>query len=355
VTSKYSPSALTKFALALLHQAGLGHALARDVAEVLVEGDLLGKTTHGLQLLAPYLQNLAEGKMTREGRAKVIKKSAATLLLDANYLPGPFVLRRAIDWAAPRAKKHGVATVAIRRCHHIACLQAFLQPVADRGLIILLMCNDPAVASVAPPGGVKGVCSPDPVAVGIPTHGDPILIDTTTGSATNGMVARLTREKRKLSAALLQTARGKPTDDPSILIANPPGTILPLGGLEQGYKGFAFAVMVEALTGALAGHGRADQPTRWGASVFLQIIDPRFFGGAKAFARETTYFAQTCRKSKTRPHGPPVRMPGDEALARRRAQLARGIALHPGIMPALRPWAEKLGVKCPAALRSGRR
>ena len=350
LNSPYPAPALTRFARALLTKSGLSSAMARDVAEILVEGDLLGKTTHGLQLLAPYLQNIADGKMTRTGRPKIIKRSAATLLLDARYLPGPFVLRGAIGWAIPRAKKHGVATVAIRQCHHIACLQAFLQPVADRGLVMLLMCNDPAVASVAAPGGVEGVCSPDPVAVGIPTTGQPILIDTTTASATNGIVARLTREKRKLSSLVLQTALGEPTDDPSVLIAKLPGTILPLGGLEQGYKGFAFAVMVEALTGALAGHGRADKPTRWGASIFLQIIDPKFFSGGAAFNRETTYFAKTCRQSKTRPHGSPVRMPGDDAQARRRQQLERGIILHPGIMPALQPWAEKLGVKIPKPL-----
>jgi LDH2 family malate/lactate/ureidoglycolate dehydrogenase len=344
---RYPPAELKKFARALLREAGLAPAPARMVAEVLVEGDLLGKTTHGLNLLPAYLREIEAGKMTRSGEPKILRRMAATLLLDANYRAGPFVLRRALEWAMHRARKHGVATVSIRRCHHIASLIAYLPPVTQRNLLVILMCSDPANRAVAAPGGVEAVFSPNPVGVGIPTLGDPILIDTTTSSTGNGVATRLRNEGRKFSSPVLQTAHGQPTNDPRVLVANAPGTILSLGGPAQAHKGFALATLVEALTNALTGQGRAEQPERWGATVFLQIIDPKFFGGRAAFAREAQFFAQTCRQSKSKRGGPPVRMPGDQAQALRRDQLARGVALHPGILPALRPWAEKFGVRLP--------
>lgn len=340
---------MKNFARALLRGAGLAPAPARDVAEVLVEGDLLGKTTHGLHLLAAYLREIEAGKMKRSGASKILRQSAATLLLDAQYLPGPFVLRRALDWAVPRAQKHGVATVSIRRCHHLASLIAYLPPVAERNLLVILMCSDPANRTVAAPGGVGAVCSPNPVGVGIPTAGDPVLIDTTTSTTSNGGAARLRSEGRKFSAPILQTARGQPTNDPQVMTANPPGLILPLGGPALAHKGFGFVTLVEALTNALTGQGRAAQLEGWGATVFLQIIDPKFFGGRAAFVRETQFFAQACRQSKRKSAGPPVRMPGDQAQAVKRDQLARGVALHPGILPALRPWAEKFSVRLPGA------
>jgi L-lactate dehydrogenase len=40
-----------------------------------------------------------------------------------------------------------------------------------------------------------------------------------------------------------------------------------------------------------------------------------------------------------------VRLPGESGLQRRREQLANGVALHESILPALKPWAEKLGVQ----------
>ena len=123
--------------------------------------------------------------------------------------------------------------------------------------------------------------------------------------------------------------------------------MLPLGGIDLGYKGFAFALMVEALTNALAGHGHADGESRWGASVFLQILDPERFGGHASFLRETSFFARMCQETPVPSGKPPVRLPGQAALSRRKEQLANGVALHPTILPALTPWATKLGVPLP--------
>jgi len=351
MAARYKASHLVAFAQALLRKGGLPPGPARAVAETLIDGDLLGKNTHGLQLLAQYLQSLEDGKMTKAGQPRVLKKSSTTLLLDANYLPGPYVVRRALDWATSRAKKHGVATVSIRHCHHIACLQTYLQSVTDRGLSVILLCSDPANTTVAPPGGLQGKYSPNPIAAGFPTAGAPILIDTITSSVSNAQTTRKFKAGEKLPFTALQTAQGKATNDPAVLFAKPPGAILPLGGHELGHKGFAMALIVEALANALCGSGREKKPTRWGASVFIQVIDPAFFGGSKEFRRETSFFAQSCRKSKPKKSGSTVRLPGEKSLALRRIQLAKGIELHPAIRPALEIWAEKLQVKFPPPLK----
>jgi LDH2 family malate/lactate/ureidoglycolate dehydrogenase len=120
--------------------------------------------------------------------------------------------------------------------------------------------------------------------------------------------------------------------------------------MDLGHKGFGLALLVEALTSALAGHGRADGETHWGASVFVQIIDPGAFGGRDAFARETAWMANACRTAPVKPGNPPVRMPGERGLKLRERQLAEGVALHPETMPALLPWAEKLGTAVPNPL-----
>ena len=45
-----------------------------------------------------------------------------------------------------------------------------------------------------------------------------------------------------------------------------------------------------------------------------------------------------------------MRLPGDGALARKRAALRDGVALYPGIVDGLRTWADKLGVAPPVPL-----
>jgi LDH2 family malate/lactate/ureidoglycolate dehydrogenase len=136
------------------------------------------------------------------------------------------------------------------------------------------------------------------------------------------------------------------------MFANPPGALLPVGGLDHGHKGYALGLLVEALTGGLAGHGRADPKEGWSATVYLQVWNPALFGGRDEFVRQTAWLAEACRSTPPRPGFDRVRLPGESGLRRREAQLAQGIELYPSIMPALAPWAQKLGVTLPAAIES---
>jgi len=102
-----------------------------------------------------------------------------------------------------------------------------------------------------------------------------VLIDISASTTTNGMTARMNRAGRgeRLPGLWLVDNQGIPSDDPCVMLGDPPGAILPLGGVEQGYKGFALGLLVEALTSGLTGYGRADGEKRWGASVFMQLLD----------------------------------------------------------------------------------
>jgi LDH2 family malate/lactate/ureidoglycolate dehydrogenase len=348
--SRYEASALLAFATQLLERAGLSPERAHDVAEILLEGDLLGHTTHGLTLLSAYLRELEEGRIERSGEPIVLNDHGSSLTWDGRYLPGPWLVRKAIAEARNRLSRHPCSIVVIRRSHHIACLQAYLKPVTDAGFFILITCSDPSMASVIPYGGLAATHTPNPLAAGWPTRRDPILIDISSSNTTNGMARRLHDLGERLPGPWLIDARGRATDDPAVLFAEPPGAILPLGGLDLGHKGFALGLLVEALTSALAGHGRADAPKRWGASVFLMLLDPESFGGRDAFLREATYFAQICRTAPAQPARPGVRTPGEGALMRRERQLAYGVELHPTILPILTPWSQKLHVEPPAPL-----
>lgn len=342
--ARHSVPALIAYAIALLTRAGLDAEKAAVVAEILVEGDLLGHTTHGLALLAPYLAELEKGAMAKTGEPLVVADYPAALTWDGRRLPGPWLVVRALDAAMARAQTLGTCTVVIRRSHHIACLAAYLKRVTDRGLVPLLSCSDPAVASVAPHGGRRGIYTPNPMAAAWPTAGDPVMLDVSMSITTNALTNRLTREKRTYPGPWAIDAEGRPTDDPSVLSAKPPGALLPMGGIDHGHKGYAFALLVEALTGALAGHGRADPPEGWGASVFIQVLAPALFGGAEAFTRQTEHVAATCRATPPRPGVERVRLPGENGLRRRDNQLAHGVELYPGILAALAPWAEKFGL-----------
>jgi LDH2 family malate/lactate/ureidoglycolate dehydrogenase len=351
MSARYASADLVRFASELLLRAGLDADKAETVARILVEGDLLGHTTHGLQLLAPYLKEIESGSMAKTGSPRVIADFPAALTWDGMRLPGPWLVVRAIAAAAARAKTLGTGTVVIRRSHHIACLAAYLRPVADQGLMILLASSDPTVGGVAPHGGRRAVFTPNPIAAAWPTAGEPVIMDVSQSITSLGGARRAQTEGRKLAGQWAIDSAGNPTDDPAAVFSDPPGALLPSGGIDHGHKGYAFGLLVEALTGALAGQGRAaPAPEKWSATVFVQVLDPALFGGVAPFVQETSWIAKRCQETPPRPGVDRVRVPGEAGSERRARQLANGLDLYPEIIPALTPWAHRLDIPLPIPL-----
>ena len=177
---KYKIDELRGFAKSLLKATGLDDDKSQAIADILVEGDLLGHTTHGLGLLAPYLAELESGKMSQDGEPEVVSDFPAAITWDGKRLPGPWLVLRAMDLAIARAKQQGTCTVVIKRSHHIACLAAYHQRATNLGLVMALHCSDPNSSSVAPFGGLDPVFTPNPVSFGIPSSKQPIMVDVST-------------------------------------------------------------------------------------------------------------------------------------------------------------------------------
>ena len=347
---RYRTDALLAFAASLLERSGVRADIAHDVADVLTTGDLLGHTTHGLHLLAPYLKEIDEGKMAKSGEPTIVNSRAASETWDGKRLPGPWLTLRALDRTATMAAAHGTGTVVIKRSHHIACLAVYLLRATEHGLIAIVQSSDPTVRAVVAHGGMTPIITPNPIAAGLPTSGDPILIDISSSITSMGFAFQQRDAGKKLPGAWLIDNRGNATDDPAALSTTPPGALLPLGGLDAGYKGFGLTLLVEALTAGLSGFGRADPPEGWGGTVFVQALDPRAFGGLDAFKRQMDHMVEVAHASETRPGIDRVRLPGEAGMQRLREQRDKGVALYPTIMPKLKPWAEKLAVPAPGPI-----
>ncbi len=341
---------MIRFTTAVLHESGLSMQKAGCVAETLVEGDLMGHRTHGLALLPAYLKELKTGQMTAGGEPEILRDRGATLAWDGRYLPGPWLVHRAIDEALARISEHPVMSVTIGQSHHIGALATYLERATDRGLLIWLSCSDPINETVAPFGGLGAVYSPNPIAAGIPTEGEPILFDISLSATANGVVHQHRQAGGRLPHPWLLDPQGWPTDEPETFYADPPSTILPLGGLDTGYKGFALGIFVEALTNGLTGFGRSTEPGRWGSTVFLQLIDPEAFGGTAYLKAEMSRFRERCLASPVRPGDPPVRLPGSRALALRREQKKRGVLFSSSLVFRLKACAMENGISMPGPL-----
>lgn len=348
---RYAASELRRFAANLLNAAGMEADKAAVMANVLVEADLLGHSTHGLALLPRYLNEIAGGRMATSGEPHIVSDRGACVAWLGRNLPGLWLATRAIDLALERVRTYGTVSVAIGECHHLGGLAAYLPRVTEQGCLVFIATSGPGVATVAPYGGTRAVLAPDPVAAGIPTGGDPILVDISASITTNNMAGRLVREGRHYDHPWLMDAEGVASRDPSVLQRG--GTILPAGGMDHGQKGYGWALLAEAFSQGLSGHGRADDVKGMYNAAFIQVIDPEAFAGLGAFTRQTSFLADACRASPPRPGAAPVRVPGGSAVKHKRDAVEHGLPLDPAILETLRAPAAKLAQEMPQALEAG--
>lgn len=342
---------LFDFSVGILMDAGAPHSMASVISSVFLEADLLGFSTHGINRLSSNVSWIEKGETRIDAQIEVLRDNSVISVWDGHFLPGAWVVQKALDVAAERAVANGVAVVSIRRVQHIACLAAYLERITNKGLLPLIVASTPGERSVSAFGGITRVFSPNPLALGVPTSSQPILIDTTMSMVAEGKVKQALVEGTKLPFHALKNSKGDPSDDPADYWCEPAGSLMPIGGLDQGYKGTALLILIEILTMALNGYGRLDgSGDREANSVFVQVVDPDAFGGRARFLAEADNLVDSIRSSRVKPGDPDVRVPGDRALRLKALQLSSGIALRDSVVSDLRALAARYQRPFPEAV-----
>jgi LDH2 family malate/lactate/ureidoglycolate dehydrogenase len=349
-TVSFAVHDVRQFVTALLAKAGMDEEKSAAVARLLVLTDAMGRRTHGVAMLLLYLKEIQNGTMRIHGEPEVVRDNGITAVWDGDYLPGMWLVEKAILQAMPRAAEHGIAAVAIRRSHHIGCLAALAKIAADQGFVALITNSDPAGQRVAPYGGTEALMTPNPLAFGYPGEHHPVLVDMCASITTTSMTRQKVAEGKLFDHPWLQDAHGVPTCDPTVLEnTTTRGSLLPLGGQEYGHKGYGLSLMVEALSQGLSGHGRKDAPKRWGGNTYVQVMSPDMFAGGDAFAEQMDHLSDRCRTNKPINPAQPVRVPGDAAAKSISDAQKSGISYDVLTWAGLCDWAAKLGVDVPVS------
>jgi L-lactate dehydrogenase len=239
-----------------------------------------------------------------------------------------------------------VVTIVIANSYHTGALAVYLPRLTEHGLLVTLACSAPAAATVAPFGGMRPLLTPNPLAAGIPTGADPILLDISASITTVNNARQLAQAGQRFPGAWALDAQGQPSDDPAAVVTGG-GSLLPMGGLDHGHKGYAMALLVDALTQGLAGYGRIDRPSGAIMGVWLQVTDPAAFAGSAAFTRQSGWLAEQCAANPPRPGMERVRVPGSEAGRRRRDGLAYGVPLSQAAIAAITAHAARHQMEFP--------
>ncbi len=270
---------------------------------------------------------------------ELISDLPAALAWDANHGWGPVALTEAMAACIARAAQTGSCIGVIRNVGHIGRLGYYAEAAAKAGVIGMISCSgNPGNAVQAPWGGRDARLSTNPLAFGFPhSGGDDVVVDISTTQAARGKVLLAAASGQPLPEGWAFDRGGAATTDPATALP-PNGTLAPLGG----HKGYALAIAVELLCGALAGAYPPEQ-----SAVFLAVIAADKLAGRDEYAASVSAVEAAMVSSEPRPGGESVRLPGAGAAERRRR------AQQDGIRVASRVWhdactvAASLGVAPP--------
>ena len=336
-------SKLTNFYTSIFIKLGMDAEKAKDTSEILVEADMMGHSTHGVRLLPLYIKDIEVGSMNVSGSQIILNDTGNCITIDGNKLPGIWLTKSGLKLSSDRAQIHGVSTVLIKNSHHNGALAAYLLPIVERGLVPIIKCSVPSSATVAPYGGTKPLLTPDPMALAFPTNNEPVIIDISASITTSNMIADKIVKNEMFDFNCLFTKEGIPTNDPKEVFENN-GTVMPLGGLEYGHKGFGLALGIEALSQGLSGSGRSRKLKTMNLSIFIQVIDPNAFAGLETFKNEMSFLYNECINNPPIDKNNKVRMPGQNALLRRKKSIKNGIDLSKETLKSLEEISKKFDI-----------
>lgn len=343
---------LRRFLTNLFLKRGLEEAKANAVANSLVAADTMGRASHGAALAPWYLDAVRDLKMARSGAPTTLSDRGACIAWAGGRLPGAWLIQEAMALCLDRVATYGTVTASIADSFHAGALAVYLSKATEQGCMIILSCSGPDARWMPPFGGTAALFSTNPVAIGIPTADLPILADVSCSITTVNQARQLVKTGSRFPGPWGMDASGNVTDDPAEVLGG--GALLPVGGPDHGHKGYAFALMVEALTQGLTGFGRVrspdSPPNPVATNIYLQVIDPTAFGGADSFRQEMSWVVEACRRNRPRDPAAPVRVPGENALALREKSLIHGVSIAAPVAAALMDQARALSVEVPDAV-----
>src|SRR3712207_4171479 len=130
---RFQAEELARFAAAVLGAVGVPAADAQVVADALVEAQVRGVASHGLQVLPLYVGWIRQGSVNPHPTITRPLDDGPTATLDGDLGLGQLVATAAADLAIEKAQAHGVGVVAARRCGHTGALAPYAEgAAADR-------------------------------------------------------------------------------------------------------------------------------------------------------------------------------------------------------------------------------
>ena len=289
----FDAAKLNGFVRELLGGAGCGARERQLVADHLVQANLMGHDSHGVQMLPQYFAAVREGRLLPNvrptrlvapggGGASATAGDGPILSFDARGSFGQASCHEAVGAAIACARAHGVCLLTVRDAHHIGRVGTYAEQAAAAGLVFISFVNTTGHAPlVAPYGGTTAVCGTNPFTCAVPQGlaaaavaaagagataaaaaappppPPPLVLDFATSTLANGKVMHAMYRGAAVPEGVLLDADGSPSVDPGCMWETEEGQgVQYQGGCITAFglhKGSGLMLMAELLAGALTG------------------------------------------------------------------------------------------------------
>lgn len=337
----------------IVRAAGSEGPEPRIVSDNLVDANLAGHDSHGVQMVAIYMDAVRSGELVPNRHAEIAQDHGAVLTIDGCAGYGQVIGIEAMRIGIERAREHGVCVVALINSFHLSRIGAWGEQCAAAGMVSLHHVNvigNPG--RVAPHGGTEPKLATNPWCCALPATGNnpDFIADFATSLIAMGKVRVAENEGRELPEGALFDADGKPTRDPRAVLAEPRGALRPFGG----HKGYGLALANELLAGALTGGGTGRPENEHDANTVLNnmlsiIIDPHRLAGGRKYENEMDAVIDHVRSSAREDPAQPILMPGEPERRARAERLRTGIPIPDPAWRWLVRAGEMMGISEPRA------
>ncbi|MDH5264654.1 MAG: Ldh family oxidoreductase [Betaproteobacteria bacterium] len=343
MSTEFGEAALSALATRALAGLGLEDRDAADAARILVLGELMGLSTHGMGRIESYGERLDLGGIKARPDIRVERVAPAIAKVDGDNGVGPLVGMRALQAAMAMARETGAGIVFARASNHFGPVAPYSLIAAEAGFASIIGSN--ASTTIAPWGGREARLGNSPVGFCVPHPGGrPVILDMALSVVARAKIRNAAKRGESIPPTWATDREGRPTTDPKEALD---GFLLPIGG----HKGYGLALVVDLFAGLLSGAAFLTRVGSWSDNPeapsdlghFFFLIDASRLGPPDWLAARMREFAAILHDTPPANPASPVLLPGEIELDRLERHRREGIALDTELVERLEALAARSG------------
>lgn len=322
---RFSPTQLGEYCKNVLTASGVDPDCAQAVADVLIDADLTGVSTHGVSRMSIYMQRMDAGVVSRGNNIKIVNEGPSTVVVDAGNTLGAPSAKFTMNACIRKAAETGCCFATVKNSNHFGAAAFYTKMAAEKGMIGFACTN--LTGKIAPFGSRDPFMGTNPISVAVPSNGMPVVLDMTPSVVALGKLILAQKLGQSIPLGWALDKDGKPTTDPA---EGRKGSLIPIGGP----KGSGMAIMVDVLSGILSGAGYGpylhdlyefDAPQ--GVGHFMGAIDISHFLDLDQFKATMSQMVREIKGLHKAEGFREILMPGELELTRAAENRRSGIDL----------------------------